>query len=140
MNLCHIRWRKAILLSAFALVGCTRWRAEEAPVGFAIVREHVIDAPGNDPPVRSTLDYTLTAIDGAAVTRETVPPWIDIQPGALVHLGTHRFKALVSPHARRLGDRPKEESFSAIVESGKVYFLVDRDGQPVLIEARTKPR
>src|SRR5437868_5734859 len=98
---------KAALLAALLLLaaaGCAKWQADKAPAGFAIVREHVIMAPGNDPPISSKLDFTLTAIDGAAITRETVPPWVDIQPGALVAAGRHSFKAWIAPHFHRPGD------------------------------------
>src|SRR4051794_39152112 len=91
----------AILLSALALIGCAGWNAEEAPAEFSIVREHVVSGPRNDPPISSTLDFTITSIDGALVNRETVPPWVDIQRGALVSAGTHVFKTLVIPHMRR---------------------------------------
>jgi hypothetical protein len=120
--------------------GCLLWKIDQAPSGFAIVREHMISAPRNDPPVTSTLDFTITAIDGAAVVREKVPPWVDMQRGALVAAGAHQFKAWVAPHTRPRDYQPKEVSFAASVDSGKVYFLVDRDGAPVLIEEHLAPR
>jgi hypothetical protein len=127
-----------ILLLALALVACARWNGDEAPAGFAIVREHTISAARNDPPISSTLDYTITAIDEKAVIRETVPRWVDIQRGALISTGSHTFKVLAMPPMYRPGDIAKEDSFTATVGSGKVYFLVDKNGQPVLIEARSK--
>ena len=131
-------WTSALLLGVITFSGCSKWKFDEAPAGFAIVREHVIDSPRNDPPISSALDLTIIAIDGAAVTRETVPPWIDIQRGALVPAGSHSFKALVMPYVRRPGDASKEVSFIASVESKKVYDLVDKDRMPVLIEVHLK--
>lgn len=139
--------RRIIAISAAALAiqsvlggGCVRWNIDRAPAGFAVVREHVVSAPRNDPPVASTLDFTITEIDGAPVTREKIPPWVDLQPGALMSAGTHQFKALVAPHLRPRDWRAKEVSFTATVESGKVYFLVDREGAPALIEAHLGSR
>jgi len=105
------------------------------------VREHIISSPGNDPPVASTLDFTITQIDGAPVTREKIPPWVDLQRGALVPAGPHQFTALVAPHLRPRDYRAKEISFAVTVGSGKVYFLVDReDGAPILVEEHLKSR
>lgn len=120
--------------------GCAFWDMDRAPDGFAVVREHIIASPHNNPPVSSTLDYTITAIDEAPVTRETIPPWVDLQRGALLAAGHHRFKALVAPHRRPRDYQSQEVSFAATVESGKVYFLVDRDGAPVLIEEHLQTR
>lgn len=128
----------AILLIAVTFTSCSKWNADEAPAGFAIVREHVIDNPWNDPPIKSIFDLTITAIDRSAIARETVPPWVDIQRGALIPAGSHRFTALMLPIFRRPGDLAKEVSFVKTVESGKVYYLVEKDGQPVLIEAHSK--
>lgn len=128
----------ALLLSVVIFSGC--WKADRAPAGFAIVREHVIYASQNDPPITSSLDFTITAIDAAAVTRERVPPWIDIQRGALIPAGRHNFSARVIPHARRSGEVAKEVSFVAVVESRKVYELVDKDEKPILIEVHPRAR
>jgi hypothetical protein len=122
------------------VAGCSNWNAEEAPTGFAVIREHVVLAPGNDPPISSTFDYTIVEIDGKPVTRETIPPLVDMQPGALVSAGSHEFKALVSPHARPPDHRPAKAVFRADVQSKKVYYLVDKDGGPVLIEAKSRQR
>jgi hypothetical protein len=116
-------------------VGCGRkGDVHQAPDGFGIVREHMISVPGNIPPVRSKLDFTITEIDGGPVTREIPPSLVDMQPGAVVRAGAHQFKAKVAPHLLPAGYRPHEVSFVANVESGKIYFLVDKDGEPVLVE------
>lgn len=128
----------ARLMLAVAVAGCTKWKSDEAPAGFAIVREHVIEAPRNHPPIRSALDFTLVAIDGAPVVRETIPPWVDLQRGALLAAGTHTFKALVSPHIRSPDQPPQEISFVATVESRTVYFLIEKNAAPVLVEARSR--
>lgn len=123
----------------FALVvGCSNWDAEKAPAGFAIIREHTISAPSNDPPIFSRLDYTVIEIDGKPVTRETLPAWVDMQRGALVPTGRHEFKALVSPHVRLPNHRSAEALFTADVQSTKVYYLVDKDSQPTLIEVKSR--
>jgi hypothetical protein len=133
--------RYTVATCFIALVaGCSQWNAEEAPAGFAVVREHVIAAPGNDPPISSTLDFTVIEVDRKPVTRETIPLLVDVQPGALVSAGSHEFKALVSPHARPPNHRPAEVVFSANVQSTKVYYLVDKDGEPVLVEAKSRQR
>ena len=133
------RYTLASLLIVLA-AGCSKWNAEEAPAGFAIIREHTISAPGNDPPITSTLDFTLIEIDGNPVARETIPARVNLQRGALVPAGTHQFKALVSPHVRPPGHEPAEVVFTAEVQSTKVYFLVGKDGGPVLIEAKPRQR
>ncbi len=130
----------SVVLLVLLTAGCSRWNAEEAPAGFAIIREHMISAPQNDPPITSTLDYTLIKIDGNPVVRETIPPLVDLQRGALVSAGTHEFKALVSPHVRPPGHEPAEVVFTAEVQSAKVYYLVGQDGGPVLIEAKSRQR
>jgi hypothetical protein len=125
-----------IVAGILPLIGCAQEASiHKAPDGFAIVREHVVFNPHNIPPIRSELDYTIVEVDGAPVTRETPPPWVDMQPGALVSAGTHHFEARVQPHRLPLGYQPKDVSFAATVESGKVYFLVgDKDDIPVLVE------
>lgn len=131
----------AILLIAASLLGCSKWDIDEAPTGFAIVREHMVYAPRNDPVISSTLDFTITAVDGKAVIREAVPRWVDIQQGALISAGKHDFEALVMPHLRRPSDVPRRVSFTATVASGKVYFIVDdQKGNPVLIESHLKKK
>lgn len=104
------------------------------------VREHVMFSSRNDPPINSLLYFALVCIDGKAVTRERVAPFAPMTPGALVIAGTHEFKAMVSPHARSPNHRPTEVTFTAKVESTKVYYLVENEGLPVLIEARTGQR
>ena len=117
------------------LVGCGwEWSIHKAPEGFGVVREHIVFAPRNIPPVRSELDFTIFEIDGAPVAREVPPPFVDIQPGALVPIGNHHFRARVAPHRLPPGYPGREVSFDASVESGKVYFLVDKNGMPVLVE------
>ena len=126
----------SIVLVAF-VAGCSNWNSAEAPAGFAIIREHMISVPKNDPPIHSTLDFTITEIDGKPVTRESVPPFVDMQPGALVSAGSHEVKALVSPHVRPPDHRPAQVVFKVNVESTKVYYLVGKDGGPALIEAKS---
>jgi hypothetical protein len=58
------------------LVGCSR--EIRPPAGFAIIREHVIAAPHNIPPIHSELDYTVIRVDGAAFGREKVPFLVDM--------------------------------------------------------------
>jgi hypothetical protein len=107
----------------------------KAPDGFGVVREHMVFAPHNVPPIRSELDFTILEVDGAPVRREIPPRYVDIQPGALVSAGSHRFKAKVAPHLLPRGYQAHEVVFTANVESGKVYYLVDdKNRDPVLIE------
>lgn len=133
------RFTLAFLLIVLA-AGCSKWNAEEAPAGFAIIREHTISAPGNDPPITSTLDFTLIEIDGKPVARESIPPGVNLQRGVLVPAGTHQFKAMSSPHIRPPNYQPVEVVFTATVNSSKVYYLVGKDGGPVLIEAKSAQR
>ena len=128
----------AILLAVLA--GCSRWNGAVAPVGSAVIREHVVSAQGNDPPIYSVLDFTIVEVDGKVAVRETIPRLVDMQPGVLVPAGNHEFKALVSPHMRPPNHRPSEVVFSATVESTKVYYLTDKDGSAVLIEAKPRQR
>jgi hypothetical protein len=131
--------RALLFTTSFGLFACSP--PIKAPDGYAIVREHVIYSPGNVPPIHSNLDYTIVEIDGAPVTREPTPPLADMQPGALIPVGTHRFKAIVEPHMRPPNLQPKEVTFSASVANRKIYDLVDdKDGQPVLIELIYKER
>jgi hypothetical protein len=122
------------------VAGCSNWDVGKAPAGFGVIREHVVSAPGNDPPISSTFDYSIVEIDGKPVSRETIPPWIDMVSGALVSAGSHEFKALVSPHLRPLNHQPAKTVFRADVQSTKVYYLVDKEGGPVLIEAKGRQR
>lgn len=133
------RYTVATLLVSL-VAGCSMRNAEEAPAGFAVIREHMIGVPGNDPPISSTLDFTIIEIDGNPVTRETIPPFVSMQPGALVPAGIHEFKALVSPHVRPPNHRPAAAVFRANVQSTKVYYLIGKDGGPVLIEAKARQR
>jgi hypothetical protein len=126
----------AFLLSACVVLGgCKQeWNIHKAPEGFSIVREHVISAPRNIPPIQSELDFTIIEIDGAPVRRENLPPLVDIQPGALITAGAHCFRAKVAPHLLPPNYRPYEVSFVATVERGKIYLLVDKNGGLVLVE------
>ncbi len=130
-----------VAIALAALCGCTKWDLNQAPAGSAVVREHAITKKvvfQNNLPVSSELDFTLTQIDGAPIARETIPPWVHLQRGALVPAGEHRFKALAQPHVLPRDYQPKEVSFVATVESGKVYYLIDKDGMPALIDAPPK--
>ena len=126
----------AIVLAA--LCGCTKWDPNLAPTGFSVVREHLVTQKlvfRNNLPVGSELDFTLTEVDGATVARETIPWWVDMQRGALIPAGAHKFTALAQPHLLPRDYKPKEVSFVATVESRKVYYLIDKYGLPVLVEA-----
>jgi len=129
------------LLFAFLLSACTHWNATLAPEGHAIIREHFMGKVvfENNLPVRSTLDFAIREVDGGPVVRETIPSWVDEQRGVLVTAGTHTFKLLVQPHLLPKGYQPRELSFEAKVEGGKVYRLVDKDGRPSLVEEQRKP-
>src|SRR4051812_24517401 len=97
----NIRLGLLALLSAaaFGVVGCTQ--PTQAPEGYAIVREHLVfSSKDMEPQIRSRLDYTIIEIDGAPIRREKVPPLVDMQAGALITVGHHRFKAHVEPHVR----------------------------------------
>jgi hypothetical protein len=121
------------------LGACSRyWNAYKAPDGFGIVREHVISSPNNLTPIRSNFDHTILSIDGGPITRETLPDFVDMQPGALVAAGVHHFEARVAPVVLPPDYKPFEVSFDARVESGKVYFLVDQEKKPALVEARPR--
>jgi hypothetical protein len=130
--------KSIIVIFLAALCGCTKWDANLAPIGFSIVREHLVTQKlvfRNNLPVGSELDFTLTEIDGATVARETIPWWHHMQRGALVPAGAHKFKALAQPHLLPRDYKPIEVSFVATVESRKVYYLIDKAGLPVLVEA-----
>ena len=135
-------WHGTLLLIALTVCGCTKWNPYQAPSGFAVVREHSLGKVvfQNNLPVSSSLDFTITKIDGAPVARETIPPWVDLQRGALVPAGAHRFDVLAQPHAHPLGYQPKEVSFVETVTSKTVYYLVEKEGLPVLIEAHPETR
>ena len=125
--------------ASFGLSACGR-PPSQAPEGYAIVREHLISSgKGMEPRISSNLDYTIIEIDSAPVIREKVPPWVDMQAGALIPVGAHRFKTKVEPHLRPPNSKPVEVSFTATVENRKIYYLVDdKDRQPVLIAVTTK--
>lgn len=129
-------------VGTFLLVGRKlEWSIHKPPYGFAVVREHLVFAPRNIPPIRSNLDFTIVEIDGAPVRREIPPPLVDRQPGALVSAGPHSFRAKVQPHALPPHYQPYEVTFVAIVESGKVYELVDDErGAPILVEEHLESR
>lgn len=138
-----LSFRIVLTITLIAWVGgCAKWNPAVAPAGSAIIREHTMGKVvfENSLPVSSTLDFTLVAIDGMPVTRETIPPLVDMQAGALVPAGSHEFKLLASPHARPPNHRPVEMRFTASVQSGKVYNLVDKDGAPALVEVQAQPR
>jgi hypothetical protein len=136
------RVNAAFVLPLFIVLwgGCGGRDLSQAPAGFGVVREHVIFDPHNVPPISSKLDFTIFEIDGAPVKREIPPPFVDMQPGALVSAGTHRFKARVAPIIRPRDYQPYEVTFEAKLESGKVYYLVDQNGDPVLIELHLDSR
>jgi hypothetical protein len=128
------------LLAASSVLGGCRGR-NKPPDGYGVVQEHIVFAPRNIPPIRSTLDFTIIAIDGAPVRRESPPLFVDMQPGALVLAGTHHFSALVAPHLRPPGYQPHEVTFMADVEAGRIYDLVDdKEGKPILIEEHAGPQ
>src|ERR1017187_5046420 len=79
-------------------VACGCRDANKAPDGYSLVREHVIFAPHNVPPIRSDLDFTILEVDGAPVRREVPPPLVDMQPGVLVLAGCRHFWGNVAPH------------------------------------------
>ena len=129
----------ALLAASAVLGGCSG--RNRPPDGYGVVQEHVVYAPRNIPPIRSTLDFTIIQIDGAPVRRETPPLFADMQPGALVSAGTHRFSAMVAPLARPPGYQPHEITFNAQVDAGRIYDLVDdKDGNPILIEEHAGPQ
>ena len=127
-----------LFAATFGLIACHP--PKQAPEGYAIVREHLIlSGKGMEPRISSNLDYTITEIDGAPVTREKVPALVDMQAGVLISVGSHRIKAKVEPHMRQPNSKPVEVTFTATVENRKIYYLVDdKEGQPVLIAVTTK--
>ncbi len=137
-------WTRSLLAATslgggLVLGACGRyWDATRAPQGYGIVREHVVFSPNNLPPIRSELDYTLIDVDGGPITRESYPKFVDLQPGALLVAGVHHFRARVEPVLRPRDDMPYEVSFEGKVESGKVYFLVEQQKAPALVEARPR--
>lgn len=135
----RLRFFALASIASFALSACSP--PTLAPEGYAIVREHLISSgKGMVPRISSNLDYRIVEIDGASFAREKVPLLADMQPGALISAGTHRIKAMVEPHQRPPDSKPKEVTFTATVESRKIYYLVDdNERQPVLI-AVTFPR
>lgn len=124
--------------AAFALIACHP--PKQAPEGYAIVREHLfLSGKDMEPRISSNLDYTITEIDGAPVTREKVPPLVDMPAGVLISVGSHRIKAKVEPQLRPPNSKPVEVTFTAAVENRKIYYLVDdKEGQPVLIAVAAK--
>lgn len=128
-----LRFLALLFVASFGLFACSP--PTQAPEGYAIVREHLVSSgKGMVPQVSSNLDYTIVEIDGASFAREKVPLFADMQPGALISAGTHRIKAMVEPHVRPPNSKPKEVTFTATVESRKIYYLVDdKERQPVLV-------
>jgi hypothetical protein len=93
----------------------------------------------NNPPVRNDFDYSLVDIDGRPIKKEKQPPWVDMQPGALVGPGKHEFKVSVTPVRRPAHYVPSEIAFTASVEAGKRYFITSQEGRVRLVEERDTP-
>ena len=135
----RIRVVPPLLIAAAGLLGGCYPNGYDSTAagGFGIVREHIISAPRNDPPILSTIDYTIASVDGKAPVRERVPPWVDLQPGVLLTAGSHRIVARAVPHLRPKDHAPKELSFTLEIGDRKVYDLVDDpSGNPHLVEVR----
>ena len=138
------RRRVVFLLAAASLsvgAACGRiLRGEPYPhPDDAVVQGHLIYAPHHVPPIHNDDDYTLFDIDGQGVKLEKIPPLVDMQPGAVVGPGTHRFKVRVAPHLRRPDYVPQVVTFTATVEAGKRYFVVSGGTQPALVEQNPAP-
>ena len=114
--------------------GCGPGHLHNIPDGYAVVQEHIRDSPHNVPPIRNDMDFTIIEVDGGTFTRETPPFLVDMQPGVLVAAGSHHFRAKTMPQLHKIGEQPTEVTFDATVESGKAYFLVNKDRLPVLVE------
>lgn len=124
-----------VVLVAFSLAGCAA--PDFAPAGFGIVREHIIFASRNDPPILSTYDLTIVSVDGQPPQRESLPRLTHDRPGVQMPAGTRRIVARVSPHLRPAGHVPEERTFDLTVESGKAYYLFgDEAGRVQLVEVR----
>jgi hypothetical protein len=134
ISLARVILAMALLAGLAFLGGCGPRRLHNIPDGYAVVMEHVIYSPHNIPPIRNDMDFTIIEVDGGTFTRETPPFLVDMQPGVLVAAGNHRFRAKTMPHLHKIGEQPTEVTFDATVESGKAYFLVMKDGLPVLVE------
>jgi len=134
----HAPVRLPPVLVLAVLCGCKG--ADKLPNGFCQVQEHVLWAPLNDPQIESELDCSLLEVDGAPPRRK---PRVrsDEDPDALVPAGFHHFKAKAPPWRIHPPDTvPHEITFDAIVESGKKYYLVEKDSKLVFVEAHAAPK
>jgi hypothetical protein len=127
----------AVLVLAL-LCGCKD--GDDPPNGYCQVKEHVLWAPSNDPPIESELDCSLLEVDGAPPKRI---PRIrsDEDPDALVPAGFHHFKAKAPLWRAHPSDAvPHEFTFDASVESGKKYYLAEKDAKLVFVEVHAARR
>ena len=135
------------------LSGCSV--RNEAPRGYAIVRDNIITAPRNFPPVETDFVVSILKVDGAEPVPESIPPLVDQTPGAQVTAGHHKFRARVKFVALRRDmdpkthlpiipagwQRPRECDFEGDLVDGVVYFLVgDAVGNPVFIMDRPRDK
>lgn len=139
-----------LALFALAALACGKyWDYSKAPEGYSIVRDNVISSPRNIPPVTTRFVYSVIEVDGASPKRETVPVFVDAQPGVQVSAGHHWFRARVSyfplpqditgrnnpPEIPPEWRKPKEIRFEEDTLSGVAYMIVgDKDGGPVLVQ------
>jgi hypothetical protein len=124
------------VIGLVAISGCkAEWSIHKAPDGYAIIRDGILTAPRNIPPIHNELEFAIIGVDGGPVERERVPPFVDEPPGVLVVTGTHRLRSIVGPPWRGPGYHSKDITFQVTVENRKVYFLEgDKDGMPILVE------
>ena len=124
----------AALCALSLLPGCRRGPYDHPDL--AVVQGHMIATSHNYPPVRNDFDYSIIDVDGHPIINEKQPPLLDMQPGALVGPGKHRFKVSVTPIRLPPNYVPQEVHFTAIVEAGKRYFITSRNGLIILVEER----
>ena len=135
-------WRSPLMRPlSVALVfwgGCKG--TDKFPDGFCLVREHVVWAPSNIPPIESELDCSLLEVDGAPPQRKPRTKLDDGDPDALIPSGFHHFKARATPWRMPPDAVRHEMFFDASVEGGKEYYLVEKATQLVFVEARVTPK
>jgi hypothetical protein len=129
--------------------GCARlWNQSRAPQGYSIVRDQIISAPRNLPPIETNFVYSILEVDGSAPVPEWIPPFVDALPGAKMTAGHHKILAKIKyfplpkdidpktslPVIPAAWRESKEIVFEKDLSDGVVYYLVgNAEGNPELI-------
>ena len=135
------------------LSGCSV--RNEAPRGYSIVRDNIITAPRNLPPVETDFVVSILKVDGAEPVPESIPPLVDQAPGVQVTAGHHKFHARVKfvalpgdmdpkshlPIIPAGWQSPREVDLEGDLVDGVVYFVVgNAAGNPVFMVDRPRDK